>query len=666
MKWLRQALLILLEIFSFVSLGWAQNTEANSFSDTSLKSVVYVQTQFFMDSSLSQEASLWSKVDKWAQTKLLGNYVTVSTGSGFFVDTQGHILTNAHVVEIKDVGALRAEIITSLQDSITHDVPLDVLSDSEKFQLRVDVARILAAATPQIRIWVPGGQTASAVVNDVSPSDDLALLSIQTDKTTRPLLLSPVGNLRVGDSVWAIGYPLGTIFKQLFKTPQASVSQGIVSAIRNDNWGIQHTAALNPGNSGGPLLDKFGNVVGVNVGLITNSTGLFFSIPVSRVVTFLKKNGLSSILQANELLRHSRSIENSLSTYEVGKSVVIISDVGARISSKGHFLGTAPLVLSMDTPAKVLTIIGSDGSRTITLRRNTQIQDTSTVNVVLMPFEGALRFTSDPAGASVVVDGTPIGVTPGEKEISAGTHIVQFFLDGYKFSEKSIVVRKGQLTRVASNGSVQIPFTFSEPLPSGTTFDLTNGSHNIQLVDPPKLTLSTGVWHIVVSNPGQLRNISFDLDTEKSPREINVKSWFDLSSLVFTGSLEGCTVKIDGQKLLSPQLGKSYSVSAGTTHTIMIERPDYHRFTVDVKLEPQQTKTIVVNMVLLPEAQKSRDLWTSGLMTWGGVGLIAGGVALASLPSEPNVVSEVGAGTAITGLIVTLIGSIWFNLALNE
>lgn len=150
----------------------------------------------------------------------------IAQGTGFIIDSQGYIVTNYHVVE----GAQAAIVITS--DNSDHKVGL-VGYDSNL---------------------------------------DIALLKVEG--TYSDLSLANSDAVTVGEKVIAIGNPLGLQF---------SVSQGIVSAI--DRQGpngvsgyIQTDAALNPGNSGGPLIDKNGQVVGINNFKVSDSESIGFAL----------------------------------------------------------------------------------------------------------------------------------------------------------------------------------------------------------------------------------------------------------------------------------------------------------------------------------------------------------------------------------------------------
>jgi serine protease Do len=116
-------------------------------------------------------------------------------------------------------------------------------------------------------------------------SKDLALLKVDIDKPLQTLSFSDSNKPRIGQPVIAVGNPIGV---------GTSVSTGSVSAVNHDlmrtpfdNY-IQTDASIDPGNSGGPLLDCNGNVVGINTALLSNnktlgSIGLGFALPSNDV-----------------------------------------------------------------------------------------------------------------------------------------------------------------------------------------------------------------------------------------------------------------------------------------------------------------------------------------------------------------------------------------------
>lgn len=169
----------------------------------------------------------------------------VASGTGFFVD-EGRIATNEHVVS-------RAHAVIAK------------LSDGR--ELRVD--GLLAADRDK----------------------DVALLQVTGSDLPKPLALGDSTSLRQGEEVVVIGSPRGLA---------GSLSTGVVSALRGEgldggieaersarSWAIQITAAISPGSSGSPIMNREGEVVAVAVGIIGQGTGLGFGVPIEEVKDML-------------------------------------------------------------------------------------------------------------------------------------------------------------------------------------------------------------------------------------------------------------------------------------------------------------------------------------------------------------------------------------------
>jgi S1-C subfamily serine protease len=155
----------------------------------------------------------------------------VGQGTGFIISDQGYIITNAHV-----------------------------LADSQGM-----LATIIQAINYEQEII-------SATFIGYNGELDLALLKIPGNY--EPLILENSDNIQIGEKVIAIGNPLGLQF---------SVSQGIVSAtnrpgINQQNIYIQTDAALNPGNSGGPLINTEGKVIGINNFKVNDGDNIGFAL----------------------------------------------------------------------------------------------------------------------------------------------------------------------------------------------------------------------------------------------------------------------------------------------------------------------------------------------------------------------------------------------------
>ncbi|MEY4916204.1 MAG: hypothetical protein RL616_117 [Verrucomicrobiota bacterium] len=166
-------------------------------------------------------------------------------GSGFFINDEGYLITNFHVIEGE----------TEISVEVYHQTGGQL--DRETYR----AVKIIA----------------------INKFQDLALLHIE-DKGApkfKPILLGNSDALSVGDGVFAIGSPLGL---------ERTVTQGILSTKTRQMEGqlyLQTSTQINPGNSGGPLFNLAGEVVGVTNMKITFGEGLGFAIPVELVKNFL-------------------------------------------------------------------------------------------------------------------------------------------------------------------------------------------------------------------------------------------------------------------------------------------------------------------------------------------------------------------------------------------
>lgn len=209
-------------------LAEVEKTTVELFRQTS-PSVVYINTQS-------------ERLDPFR-----GRSYESGTGSGFVWDTEGHIVTNFHV--LKEANAAQV-----------------VFFDQSSFEA------------------IPVG---------ASPEHDLAVLRIKAPSNLlRPVLIGESDDLEVGQSVFAIGNPFGldqTLTTGIVSAKSRTIESPAGRPIRDV---IQIDAAINPGNSGGPLLDSAGRLIGVNTAIYSPSgasAGVGFAIPVDVVNTVVPR-----------------------------------------------------------------------------------------------------------------------------------------------------------------------------------------------------------------------------------------------------------------------------------------------------------------------------------------------------------------------------------------
>ena len=222
-----------------------------------------------------------------------------SLGSGFVIDPSGLIVTNNHVIEGAD------EIIINFTDGS-----------------KLKVSKILGH----------------------DPKTDLALLKVEPKKPLHAVTFGDSSKMRVGDWVMAIGNPFGL---------GGSVTVGIISATKRDiNAGpyddfLQTDAAINRGNSGGPLFNMDGQVIGVNTAIISptgGSIGIGFAVPSNSAVQVVDQ-----LKQYGETRRGWLGVHVQNVTQEIAASMGLQEPRGALVAN-----------VSPDSPAAAAGIQPSD------------------------------------------------------------------------------------------------------------------------------------------------------------------------------------------------------------------------------------------------------------------------------------------------------------------
>ncbi len=240
-----------------------------------------------------------------------------STGSGFVIDSDGYIMTNAHVVS----GAQRVQIVLPAENA---DGTLTSALSGKTYLL---TARIVGITTEL----------------------DLALLKVDGQKLPA-LTLATYSQLRQGETVFAFGSPIGL---------RNTLTHGLVSAVARQVDPdspliyVQTDAPINPGNSGGPLVNIRGEVVGVNTFIVSQSggnEGLGFAIPSATARTVFRQLKQYGQLRRQEIGMSMQTITSGMAAALglVRNYGVIVSDVwpGGPAEAAGLMIGD--ILVSVD------------------------------------------------------------------------------------------------------------------------------------------------------------------------------------------------------------------------------------------------------------------------------------------------------------------------------
>lgn len=256
-------LLIILQIIGFIYLNLAIDRIKTDFNQTSYQLMLKINENYIagqnqisqLTSSLTstqqsltsqlnqlkaQASSDFSGIIETAVKSVVSIKTDLSQGSGFIITSDGYVVTNAHVLS----NARYANALTSSQE------------------------------------------TKSAKLIGYNLDLDIALLKITGDYSY--IVLADSDNIRVGEKVIAVGNPYGLSF---------SVTEGIVSALHRDNKYIQTDVPLNPGNSGGPLINNQGKVIGINNFKYTGAESLGFALESNYIKEVVNNIALQALNQ---------------------------------------------------------------------------------------------------------------------------------------------------------------------------------------------------------------------------------------------------------------------------------------------------------------------------------------------------------------------------------
>ena len=325
MKWMRPLVLIVVLVSAFVYLTNRSRGPSDGWQITRPSHVDLAQAAGSpgLDAEEQENVSVYKKAlpsvvnitsTAVAYDFFYGAVPQQGAGSGFVFDSEGHILTNYHVVE----NARQVEVTTS---------------DKKKYKAQIV------------------GQ---------DPSHDLAVIQIPT-KAVPQVEIGDSKNLIVGQKVFAIGNPFGL---------SGTMTRGIISSIRSVRGpkgfideAIQTDAAINPGNSGGPLLNSRGQVIGINSMILTGgaeqSAGIGFAIPINTA-----KAVLDDLVHLGRVRRPEIGIRSIPIGPELADQMGLPADAGLLIvqvvpgsaaeraglkgGSERAYLGNTPIMLGGD------------------------------------------------------------------------------------------------------------------------------------------------------------------------------------------------------------------------------------------------------------------------------------------------------------------------------
>lgn len=308
-------------------------------------------------------------------TNIFGQTSTsAASGSGFVLTKEGYIVTNYHVIE------------SAVKD-----------------------------ASVTIEVSFPNGDHYPAKIVGGEQDNDVAVLKIEAADLT-PVTLGDSDKLVVGESVYAIGNPLGELTYSFTDGMVSALDRLITTTGTNENGQmetftlnvLQTNAAINPGNSGGPLFDSYGNVVGIVSAKYTKSSsgvsaeGLGFAIPINDV-----KDILADLIEHGYVTGKPYMgvqvgiVDESAQRYGIPAGAVVLYVADGSCAQKAG-LQVNDIITAIDD-----TAIDSPSALTAALSSDYKAGDTASLTVIRQQQEVKLSITLDEENAETEANNQP-------------------------------------------------------------------------------------------------------------------------------------------------------------------------------------------------------------------------------------------------------------------
>ena len=591
------------------------------------KSIVYVEASFFLDKQDFTNHELIKKVEKEYESSILDSYLPVQTGSGFFITNSGYLLTNEHVIFINDLNMAKIEAYNGAVYNFLSKIPEEILNAEEYRLIKNDIKKALENSRLYYRVMV---DNKNYYICDVVNSDeelDVALLKVKDGKNFRPMLLGDSDLLKVGEKCMAIGYPFATFFFELFKDLKSSMTLGSVSALRSDNWGIQHTASINPGNSGGPLLNKNGEAAGINVGVVSNASGLFFSIPINKVKMWFNNNNLGNIIYENRSDSKKIYLYKNINVeyLEISKNISVALPRGFKVFVNGEYKGETPLNLK-NLPAGLTTIrVESDEEyseqKVNVLKNNDNLYK---YLPLLEKFTGKLVVKTQPTGVKVFIDDVEAGITPFTSDkVIAGEHKVELVHERYMTFAKEVNILKNRTITLNESLIKAARVFFKDELPNDVNIRITGDDKEYIFKYKDEIILPIGKYEVeITSDKMQIKKISLDLS---SGQNITIDDNLDFikSKLILKNLKKESIVMIDGIDMTRQIEGDSLDLLLGK-HDLIIKTQGFRDIKKSIVIEKNKNYTLPASYI--NDKLNYEHFYTAGNVLLGvGIPLLAVG-----------------------------------------
>lgn len=601
-------------------------------------SVVYLQHEIHLSSNDCKKPELWRRFESISKRPFLDAAFPLVSGSGFFIDERGYILTNRHVADLSPavlrywaVGAMKANLDKNWgsyfgkddRDAMMADFKVMIEKGAYDFALYAGQKRYVAKVLAKSKVDDP----------------DLALLKVE-GSGFQPLRLATPETIipgLAGADVYSFGFPLGSNLDEMIESKERAVTmnRGAVSAIRDNKLSIQHSAAVSHGNSGGPLVDSQGQVLGINTVSLQEVGGnsLFYAVDTGKVHDFLSKLGYGDILTWNRRLSSplaSRSSVklNALGEIEVSSDLLVDADKDVEVFVGDKDLGTGPQFVKLADPLTELKLSGPSGDFSGNLRLISSLSGSTTIRPTLLRRQTKISIESEPSGATVIADGKVLGQTPLEVELAPDIYAVSFRLDGSWFADQSLVVAAGNRQELSVTGSDARALTLvAEPSEPDSKFRFETAAGSTIYAHGEPISLADGDWKLTVEGSPALAGVTIPLTVSDAPLSLDLGPYKRDAALEVRGLDSKAELWVDG-KNEKAERGDTIPLSLGVHSVYVWEKGLEPLAPTKINIREDGSSFVTWDRLLGHDVKASRALWKGAALGLSGAALAGAGFYL--------------------------------------
>ncbi|MBN2444500.1 MAG: PEGA domain-containing protein [Spirochaetales bacterium] len=651
--------------------------EATDIFEIYKDAIVYVQQTLYFESSAVKNPELFTRLEKHRKRKILDTKFPLAVGSGFIISDKGHIVTNNHVIDKSDLSQLRDDALWGFMSSLTRTLPEDLFTSREFEKLMDDFEVLYKTSVFHYQVTIKNEDNYTPEIINFDKTLDLALLKIDADEALTAIPIGDSDTLKVGNSVIALGYPLQLMFDYFTQDLKSTLSKGNISAIRKETNGIQHTAFVTFGNSGGPLLNMDGEVIGINSSILDYGADIFFSIPSNKLITWLKKKGRESVIALNKetSAAYNRSsgsiIAGNKNVLETGKSLFIKLEESFKVYINDVLKGSTPLLINdLEVGESFLRIESESQYHGIKLLVSPDRSDIVTYTPKMGKYVGNVFVESTPPGATILIDGKKMGETPAAlSDITAEKHTLKLSKKGFLDYSEEIVVKKKDTVRFSQTLKQTYEITFQNPLPEETTIKVFNKDNEYTFSEKDNIAVFAGEWTFVFTSEFFPEvTLSYEITDNK---KISFAPEYYKSQIRFSNIMAESKVLIDDIDI-TERLNENTYVTRIGDHEIRIKTARYLDYCETIQLEKDVEFVVRPLYEISPSVAGKRNASIGFPTLIGGIAAMTAGVIInldfISVPLSGNYNTYValkwtGLSVACAGAAATIVGTLFLVIS---